>query len=76
MMWRGSVTGCVHVIRSRVSVRGSNLFTSVFALASFHSFRIYSPVCGDNGKTYGNKCQAKCDGVEISCGGKCPECPR
>ncbi len=25
----------------------------------------YEPVCGDNGVTYPNACQAKCDGVTI-----------
>ena len=38
MMWRGSVTGCVHVIRSCVPVRGLHLHIyKRFVLASFHS---------------------------------------
>lgn len=32
----------------------------------------YSPVCGTNGKDYGNPCAAQCIGQEIACWGKCP----
>jgi hypothetical protein len=33
----------------------------------------YAPVCGMNGKTYGNECTAKCDGIEVAYKGECKE---
>ena len=32
---------------------------------------VYAPVCGTNGKTYGNSCEAKCAGVETKYSGEC-----
>ena len=34
--------------------------------------KILKHVCGENGKTYNNKCLMKCDGVELKKEGSCP----
>lgn len=35
--------------------------------------KIYKPVCGVNGKTYSNKCNAECAGVKVAHSGKCSQ---
>jgi hypothetical protein len=35
--------------------------------------KIYKPVCGCNGKTYGNACEAGAAGVSVQSQGKCPK---
>jgi len=33
---------------------------------------LYEPVCGTDGKEYGNACFARCENVKVNCKGQCP----
>lgn len=35
--------------------------------------KIYKPVCGCNGKTYGNACEARCHNITKFTEGECPK---
>ena len=37
--------------------------------------RTYMPVCGEDGETHANTCNAGCAGTEVKCGGECPCSP-
>ncbi len=32
---------------------------------------VWEPVCGVNGETYGNRCEADCNNRDIECEGAC-----
>jgi coxsackievirus/adenovirus receptor len=34
--------------------------------------KIFQPVCGEDGQTYGNSCEAECSGVKVKSEGDCP----
>ena len=35
--------------------------------------KIWDPVCGEDGVTYGNRCQAECEDIKIVSPRECPE---
>ncbi len=32
---------------------------------------VWEPVCGENGKTYGNSCEADCNNIKVAKSGEC-----
>lgn len=47
------------------------LTTSQLFAGSCICTKEWQPVCGENGKTYGNACEAKCARVEVAKQGEC-----
>lgn len=52
-------------------VENHDLKESVKKAEACVCIKMYMPVCGKNGKTYGNTCEAKCAGVTEFSAGEC-----
>eukprot|EP00090_Calanus_glacialis_P011424 TRINITY_DN19831_c0_g1_i1.p1 TRINITY_DN19831_c0_g1~~TRINITY_DN19831_c0_g1_i1.p1 ORF type:complete len:107 (+),score=24.31 TRINITY_DN19831_c0_g1_i1:179-499(+) len=67
--WAAYMTDFCEIPSCEAAGRPTN---STSAPADCVCIALYSPVCGVDGQTYSNSCEAGCAGVGVQCQGECP----